>query len=92
MLVPSTAVYLKVAFEAEYHRGRPLSDTLPLTKRIRDALPAVLTIWGSSPSDKLPNHMRQIDLFDERAYTGLLDRKYSMETPAVRSTRHTRGL
>ncbi|CDO73147.1 hypothetical protein BN946_scf185007.g202 [Trametes cinnabarina] len=75
-------LYLKVAFEAEYHLGRPLSDTLPLCKRIRDSLPGVLKIWEMSPSDKLTRHIPDIDLFEQRAYTGILEKKYTLETPS----------
>ncbi|KAJ2996871.1 hypothetical protein NUW54_g7190 [Trametes sanguinea] len=76
------ALYLKVAFEAEYHLGKPLSDTLPLCKRIRDSLPGILKIWEMSPSDKLTRHIPDIDRFEERAYTGILEKKYTLETPS----------
>ncbi|KAI0375480.1 TPR-like protein [Pilatotrama ljubarskyi] len=75
--------YLKIAFEAELHRGRPLSETLALCERIRKSLPAVLKIWEFSPSDKLKHHMRQVEEFEVRAYTGLLEGKYTMETPST---------
>ncbi|KAI8981187.1 hypothetical protein BD414DRAFT_92827 [Trametes punicea] len=74
--------YLKIAFEAEYHLGRPLADTLALCKRIRDSLPGVRKIWEFSPSDKLTKHIEDLNRFEERAYTGLLDRKYTMATPS----------
>ncbi|OSD06163.1 TPR-like protein [Trametes coccinea BRFM310] len=76
------ALYLKVAFEAEYHLGKPLSETLPLCKRIRDSLPGILKIWEMSPSDKLTRHIPDIDRFEQRAYTGLLEKKYTLETPS----------
>ncbi|KAI0652345.1 TPR-like protein [Trametes meyenii] len=74
--------YLKIAFEAEYHRGRPLSETLALCARVRRSLPGVLKIWGGSSSNKLGHHIRELDVFEERAYTGLLDKDYTMETPS----------
>ena len=80
------AVYLKIAFEAEWHRGRPLSETLPLCGRIRKSLPAVAKIWEFNPGDKLRRHIHQLDMFEARAYTGLLEEKYTMDTPSVSSS------
>ncbi|KAL1951228.1 hypothetical protein VTO73DRAFT_377 [Trametes versicolor] len=74
--------YLKIAFEAELHRGRPLSETLALCERIRKLLPGVAKIWEFSTSNNLAAHLRQLELFEQRAYTGLLEGRYSMETPS----------
>ncbi|OJT08469.1 hypothetical protein TRAPUB_652 [Trametes pubescens] len=76
--------YLKIAFEAEWHRGRPLSETLALCERIGKLLPGVQKIWEFSTSSNLVAHLRQLDVFQQRAYTGLLEGRYSMETPSVR--------
>ncbi|KAI0718899.1 TPR-like protein [Cerioporus squamosus] len=74
--------FLKVAFEAEWHRGRPLSETLPLCERIWKALPAVFKIWGGYSSVPLKEEMHQLDQWAQRAYTGLLEEKYTTETPS----------
>ncbi|PIL31505.1 transporter [Ganoderma sinense ZZ0214-1] len=74
--------FLKISFEAEWHRGRPLSETLPLCDRIRKALPAVAKIWEFNPADKLRSHIHQLDEFETRAYTGLLEGKLAMDTPS----------
>ncbi|KAM5536003.1 hypothetical protein V8D89_010261 [Ganoderma adspersum] len=75
--------FLKISFEAEWHRGRPLSETLPLCDRIRKALPAVAKIWEFNPADKLRSHIHQLDEFETRAYTGLLEGKFAMDTLSV---------
>ncbi|TBU34429.1 TPR-like protein [Dichomitus squalens] len=74
--------FLKIAFEADWHRGRPLSETLLLCDRIRKALPAVAKIWEFNPADKLQPHIHQLDEFETRAYTGLLEERYTMNTPS----------
>ena len=75
--------FLKVAFEAEWHRGRPLAETLPVCDRIRKALPAVLKIWASGPSTPLQENMQQLARWETRAYTGLLQDRYTLQTPSV---------
>ena len=77
------ADFMKVAFEAEWHRGRPLSETLPLCERIWKALPGVFKIWEGYSSLPLKEQMRQVDQWAARAYTGLLEEKYTMQTPSV---------
>ncbi|KAI1794019.1 TPR-like protein [Ganoderma leucocontextum] len=74
--------FLKISFEAEWHRGRPLLETLPLCDRIRKALPAVAKIWEFNPADKLRSHIHQLDEFETRAYTSLLEEKFTMDTPS----------
>ena len=76
-------VFFKISFEAEWHRGRPLSETLPLCDRIRKALPVVAKIWEFNPADKLRSHIHQLDEFETHAYTGLLEGKFAMDTPSV---------
>ncbi|KAH9858277.1 TPR-like protein [Lenzites betulinus] len=73
--------YLKIAFEAEWHRGRPLADTLPICERIHKLLPGVMKIWEFSTSSRLLAHLPQLELFEERAYSGLLEGKYTLDTP-----------
>ena len=77
------ADFLKIAFEAEWHRGRPLAETLPVCDRIRKALPAVLKIWASGPSTPLQENMQQLARWETRAYTGLLQDRYTLQTPSV---------
>ncbi len=77
------ADFLKVALEAYWHGGRPLSETLPLCERIWKALPAVFKIWGGYSSVSLKEQMHQLDQWAQRAYTGLLEEKYTMETPSA---------
>ncbi|KAI0756530.1 TPR-like protein [Daedaleopsis nitida] len=72
--------FLKVAFEAEWHRGRPLAETLPLCDRFRRALPAVEKIWMDEPSTLLHPHVRQLIRWETQAYAGLLQDRYRMET------------
>ena len=74
---------MKIAFEAEWHRGRPLAETLPLVERIRKALPAVNKIWAFNPFGVLRRHMRQLNAWETAAYTGLLQGRFTMETPSV---------
>ncbi|KAI0830788.1 TPR-like protein [Trametes gibbosa] len=73
--------YLKISFEAEWHRGRPLSETLPICERIHKLLPGVMKIWEFSGSARLPTHLRQLEVFEERAYSGLLEGRYTLDTP-----------
>ncbi|KAI0715074.1 TPR-like protein [Earliella scabrosa] len=74
--------FLKVAFEAEWHRGRPLSETLPLCERVRKAMPAVLKIWEHGGATPLKENVRQLALWETRAYTGLLRGECTMATPS----------
>lgn len=56
---------------------------MPLCDRIRKALAAVAKIWEFNPADKLRSHIHQLDEFETRAYTGLLEGKFAMDTPSV---------
>ncbi|KAH9897927.1 TPR-like protein [Cubamyces lactineus] len=78
-------LFLKVAWEAAYHLGRPLDETLAICKRINDSLPGVRKIWEVSMADKLRTHLLDVELFQQRAYAGLLEKKYTKETPSVRN-------
>ena len=84
LTVAHHADFLKVAFEAEWHRGRPLSETLPLCERVRKAMPAVLKIWEHGGATPLKENVRQLALWETRAYTGLLRGECTMATPSVR--------
>ena len=79
---------MKIAFEAEWHRGRPLSETLPLCERVRKAMPAVLKIWEHGGATPLKENVRQLALWETRAYTGLLRGEHTMATPSVRVPHH----
>ena len=83
---PPREVFLKIVFEAEWHRGRPLSETIPLVERIRKALPAVDKIWAYNPFGRLKEHMRELAIWEERAFAGLLEDRFTMETPSVPPT------
>ncbi|KAI0639883.1 TPR-like protein [Trametes polyzona] len=76
--------YLKIAWEAEAHRGRPLSETLELCERIHKLLPGMMKIWEFNPSSNLKTHMLQLEKFEQRAYVGLLEDRYTLDTPTVR--------
>ena len=80
---PSALVFLKTAFEAQWHRGRPLSETIALCERIRKAIPAVNKIWGFNPFGILKVHMHQLADWMTRAMEGVLEGKYTLDTPSV---------
>lgn len=42
-----------------------------------------MKIWEFSTSSTLTTHLRQLSVFEERAYTGLLEGRYTMETSSV---------
>ncbi|KAI0334466.1 TPR-like protein [Cubamyces sp. BRFM 1775] len=75
-------LFLKVAWEAAYHLGRPLDETLAMCKRINDSLPGVRKIWEANMADKLKTHLLDVERFQQRAYAGLLEKKYTKETPS----------
>ena len=74
---------MKIAFEAEWHRGATLSETLPICERIHKALPAVNRIWDSSPFSTLYEHIRQLHAWETHAYNGLLEEKFTLDTTSV---------
>ena len=62
-----------------------MNETLAMCKRIKDSIPGVRKIWEVSMADKLKTHLLDVELFQQRAYAGLLEKKYTKDTPSVRN-------
>ncbi len=50
-------------------------------------MPAVLKIWQSFPTTPLKENMYQLAVWETRAYTGLLQDRYTLQTPSVSEPR-----
>ncbi len=77
-------VYMKVAFEAVWHRGDPISECLGLAQSITSGRPAVSKIWQySSFKSILDGHLLQVRNFKEKACTGIIEGDFFPHSPAV---------
>lgn len=78
--------FLKIAFETYWFRGLPLRESLALCSKINRSLPKVAEIWEYSQfSNRWSEHVDELKRFESEALDGLLEGRYTMETPAVSS-------
>lgn len=79
-----SADYLRVAFEARWHRGDPLGQVLPLCKLVREMNPKAERIWQySALSPTRQAYVRSTQRFEQDAHTKILAGTYTLETPSV---------
>ncbi|EED80868.1 predicted protein [Postia placenta Mad-698-R] len=77
------AYFLKIAFETYWFRGLPLRESLALCSKINRSLPKVAEIWEYSQfSNRWSEHVDELKRFESEALDGLLEGRYTMETPA----------
>ncbi|KAJ3527907.1 hypothetical protein NM688_g8062 [Phlebia brevispora] len=80
--------YLRIAFEARWHRGDSLSDVLPMCQLVRETDPKVAKIWEySALSPTRQAYVRGLRQFELEAYARILQGSYTLDTPSTVSAR-----
>ncbi|CAL1694284.1 unnamed protein product [Somion occarium] len=75
--------FLKIAFEACWHRADPIRDILPLCQPMQEALQKMRAIWEfSSNKGTMNEHVQQLIYFNEGVFTGLISKLYTLDTPS----------
>lgn len=65
---PYHADYLRKYLECLCHMDRPLKETLPVCKRIREVIPQVLEVFATAPFDThLRRSLSEVEQFEARA-------------------------
>ena len=81
------ADYLRIAFEARWHRGDPLREVLPLCKLVQETNPKVEKIWEySTLTPTRQAFVRGMQRFERDAQAKILEGTYTLETKSVSSS------
>jgi hypothetical protein len=75
--------FLKIALEAIWWRSEPLSVTIPLCKRIRQAIPKMKKIWELSQFAKIrdPNLAQALE-FEQSVSRSILEGQLTLDDAA----------
>ena len=77
------AYFLKIALEAHWWQNSPLKVTLPLVKRIREALPEINKIWEYSMfSKQLSTTLQQAFVFEKECQKSILKGAMTLDSSA----------